>query len=582
MLNKLIGTALLGLLYFCGLGAAQEAKPNALYFDSVENNDEAASSLAKAKDCAAKNDWVRAIKFYQYLAKEYTRLRAPIYPNVYVSMNEHCLREMSRLPREAIKTYREDMGNDAVAGAMFERAMKSRDFELLQKVADEYFLTAWGDKATKLLADFLLEQGRFADALEYYNKILEIYPDTKLDKPTLYAITAVLRAQMGQPDRAKEILDKLSQVQANPVIDFAGRKLSVSDFQKQMDALASSRSISKSYFAEGELSGASVRWSRYFFRDFKEADIELIKREYDRLNSRTQRMGPRYLPSEDYSAVWREGKVLFPRNGELYIIDGLSGEVVNGIRADQARVGAFVSAPNNADLRDNVVFFNGRAPITNMWFQQFASRRFYASETIVGYDLNKKAPLLLTDSPQPDSVKEQLTRMARASAPLLRGDNMYSAFIIPYDRGQESYVCGFSSITGKPLWRPQFVMQYNVDGYSESMNLVNKADIQEREGKLYLLTNGGVAACFNAADGHLNWLTVYPAKQISGQQAQAIMMERMNNPTASAAPTVNMFVTERALVLAPKDSDQIIVLDRVSGRMFNSFFHEGKTLVGVD
>ena len=120
--------------------------------------------IRKAEEGIDRRQWKLAIDSLQRVIESPERSLVPTADSRrYESIRNVALDMLSSLPEEALASYH--LLYDGKASAMYERARSQHDLDQLQIVVDRYLLTDVGGRASTLLASWLLDEGKAADAL---------------------------------------------------------------------------------------------------------------------------------------------------------------------------------------------------------------------------------------------------------------------------------------------------------------------------------------------------------------------------------------------------------------------------------
>jgi len=177
---------LLGLLV-AGSATAQVGGRGASKF--YPDSSEAAETLLRNAASHAQNgQWAEAIGIYQRVIDQYgekvARLpRDPTDPAgneefvLFVDLRAYCQRILAGLPPEARALYRNRV--DPQAERWYRQGRAERDPTPLRLVVERAFCSSWGDDALELLGDLAFQDGRFAEALALYRRLVPDDPDDK-------------------------------------------------------------------------------------------------------------------------------------------------------------------------------------------------------------------------------------------------------------------------------------------------------------------------------------------------------------------------------------------------------------------
>jgi len=131
---------------------------------------------------------------------------------VYESTRRRAVRLLAELPPEALAAYR--LLYDGRAKGLYERAATTMDEPLLRQVVDRFILTRHGDDACDLLASWLLDSGRFGEAIGLLTECLEWVPDGDVPDALLVGKLVTAYLASGRKGEADALIDRFRREQA--------------------------------------------------------------------------------------------------------------------------------------------------------------------------------------------------------------------------------------------------------------------------------------------------------------------------------------------------------------------------------
>ncbi|MHC5108566.1 MAG: outer membrane protein assembly factor BamB family protein [Planctomycetota bacterium] len=175
-----------------------------------------ANLIDKADDGIARRDWKFAIDSLQRVIDDRERSLV-VRPDtkaslgkLYESVRNVAMSRLSRLPPDAVSAYR--VLYDGKAKSMYERALRRHDTDLLRELVDRYLLTSIGDQASDLLASWLLDDGRPADALSVLNDVKTHLHDADVSPRDLAVKRAAALMLLNRTTEAKYALKHIAPV----------------------------------------------------------------------------------------------------------------------------------------------------------------------------------------------------------------------------------------------------------------------------------------------------------------------------------------------------------------------------------
>ena len=157
---------------------------------SVNDSPEARKDIETARGMERQKDWNKAASWYQDVLEKY-RSRVVAYRadktntiNVYRGIIYQVQESLAKWPPEGINAYRARY--ESVAASQLQGAAPD-DYETLDAVFKNYFITESGKQAGLRLIDLHLEEGDFAAASWIGDRLLEWYPVEQLvvERPRL-------------------------------------------------------------------------------------------------------------------------------------------------------------------------------------------------------------------------------------------------------------------------------------------------------------------------------------------------------------------------------------------------------------
>ena len=177
-------------------------------------------NLTKRADEAIKRrDWKFAIDSLQRIIDDPKGALLERTPHLYEPARRWAERTLAGMPAEGLTAYR--VLNDGRARRLLEQGIREHDVTALGQAVERYLLTSHGDDAASLLASWLLDEGRPAEALTLLNRVVELCSDHDLPAGSVVARQALAWAMLGAPDAARGLLNDA----ARPVSPEVGEPL---------------------------------------------------------------------------------------------------------------------------------------------------------------------------------------------------------------------------------------------------------------------------------------------------------------------------------------------------------------------
>jgi outer membrane protein assembly factor BamB len=154
-------------------------------------------------------------------------------------------------------------------------------------------------------------------------------------------------------------------------------------------------------------------------------------------------------------------------------------------------------------------------------------------------------------------IKPDDEKWSFEGAPLVDGTDVYVA-LRHNDIRPQAYVACYDSQTRRRRWRT-FLCAAEVPGAGVD-HIQTHTLLTLHEGRLYCNTNLGAVAAVAAADGHLEWISLY-------QRARSLGPGGVYNPVAHFHRDLNPCLYHHGrLYVAPADTEAVLALDAANGQ----------------
>ena len=164
--------------------------------------------IKRADEGIERGDWKLAIDSLQRIIEDPQGVLLERSPRLYESARRYAQRTLASLGAQGLAAYR--VLYDSRARAALDRAVQRHDANALARVVDRYLLSDCGDNAADLLASWMLDAGRPAEALALFDQIDLLCPDSDVPPESTTARRAVTYAMLGQTRSAEAALREAS------------------------------------------------------------------------------------------------------------------------------------------------------------------------------------------------------------------------------------------------------------------------------------------------------------------------------------------------------------------------------------
>lgn len=167
-------------------------------------SEEATTLMSRARQGIERGDWKLAVDSLQRIIELPGEHILASDGDSFESARRQAQRRIASLPPTGLAAYR--LMYDTEAAALLAKAADAHDLALLRSIVDQYLVTSVGDEAAAMLADWLIDEGQFAEAVAVLQLVKGIYPDSDLPQWALSGRLAVCYAGMGRRQKAESIL----------------------------------------------------------------------------------------------------------------------------------------------------------------------------------------------------------------------------------------------------------------------------------------------------------------------------------------------------------------------------------------
>jgi outer membrane protein assembly factor BamB len=570
-------------------GVSAQAGPDERVFIEEAKRD----VLEKIEAAVAARQWKQVFeRAAQALALQGNAL-VPAGPDRWVSLREHLLVRLGRLPPEGVAAYRAEY--DGPARAAFDKARESGDRAALERAAEDWFLSTPAEEVVDALAARAFDEGRAGEAATLWRRLLRHYPGARLSRTTTAARLAQALRALGGPGASEE-LKALSEFAGR--VRVGGEESDLASLLTPLPPKASEvppRPAAPALpISPPEATARGVRAEVRRWRWEPAADKPVPARARGPGLNLVAGGGVRSFRSPDFvqfaaSGAWE---------GKDYVAFGDGAQVIvaepRRLRRDAPEAGIYWRHPAEGPVsRELPASVPQRQPfqMPDPWtgpcidgdrvFVPMLStlearpretgppgfEAFQGPTSLKAFDLATGKLLWDTDRAELAAALRQAgarfleRNFAYCGTPLSRGGRVYVPVCTSPQGDQESYVACFDRGTGRPVWvafLASALGQANLWNGGRGLNLA-QTTIEERDGTLYALTNLGAVAALQGSTGTLKWLARY---RRTGRRTMHGMGQEYGFHRGPVAPIVR---DGRVLVL-PQDRAELLAFDAAGGR----------------
>jgi len=536
----------------------------------------------------------------------------------YVSSADVATRVLGLLPEEAAEAY--SRLHSAAARKLYERASVERDERLLLQVGRDYFNTEYGARALNMYAQLAFDRGVFLHAAHAWERVHAGRAAGGLSSPLLLAKAAVAYGFAGVEARAVRLLEVLEKAHPGARAVIAGKEVELADKVRRaitgprtgggagrvvsewcsMAGAADSVALmppcvfspltlwkrpeaERRVAMEAMLQGITGRPGEGVRTGISVAEVD--GRVRVTMSSGTQADYSFYVPALVHPAVL-DGKIVVRRENEIAAYSLNAGNAIwrvsdrpvyTGLRGKT--VNRYV--PLAGDMgRHTVTVAGGKAyvvaglrRIDPETYRKFASSLEVDSSSLLALSLSDGGLVWEVGGGRGDN---DVVRKAKfLGAPTYHSGRLF-AFVKVWNR---YHVLCLDAGSGETVWKSSIGPIPTHTGeqlswqaaYTMELMTERASPVAVRDGAVYLTTNSGLVAAFDAATGRPLWAYRYDSN-VSGKAGAGVKevanLAFLISAARSPFPPQNAVVAASGRVISlPCDSRDLIALDGVTGEL---------------
>lgn len=507
----------------------------------VEESSRAYALVAAAKQREAEGLYREALEIYQkVISKHADKLYRVSEWGIFVPIGLYCQLRILRYPKEHLDFYR--VKYDPKAKEAFEYARQKNYLEGIALVRDSMLATSYGAKALLVLGDAALDRGHHLEALEYYESVLENFPDKGIRTPELALKATYCRKMLG--DKGKKAGPSTDQSALSPA-ELARLKKVVSSAQYEKQGAPAQKA-----------SAPNLASDDYVQMPPTTDPLGLREPVWKQVMPGTRRAKTVYTQPvvTTNSIIYRHKNVVYCRsilNGEIRWKNDLGGRVT------WQRSRELQWPQEDVLVRDGLV-------ITPM---------FKVGMTLVALD-EITGKLKWAYGPMVAGNNDE-ANIRFGAAPAAGPQTVYAGYVQDNIEGDthtdtQYGVIAFETATGRIKWR-RSVCRLLPGKFTSGFAAQRRNRIRSffspplyHQGTVYICTNAGSVAALDALSGRIKWVMRYPYYHQSHDATRSIYAP-FYRPT--------LWYNQRPLLIGdrlyvhPVDSSLFFCLDRRTGKI---------------
>ncbi|MBI3828208.1 MAG: tetratricopeptide repeat protein [Planctomycetes bacterium] len=595
---------------------------------TLNEEDEVNRLLAKAKAAREKAEkdpevWPEAVKAYSdilakfantvYLSnwtdnKENGRKNLGWGLGVYRSTAEKVAEELATLPPAGLKIYR--AVNDGAAQALMAETLETQNEAPMEKVAQTYFSTSWGDDALLWLGEIAYDRDASRQALSRLDRI-EKHPDPSVPRVAVLARALLANMKVGLHDEAAKNYEALAEA----LKDAKNGELRVGhETGAQALAALKTRLDAQPITVVKAAGDAASGWETYFgnarhyqplankenvgVRKWSESLVRLLGAP---AGTPDQSVRDIRNPDGTVQKASMPNTFLAARNGYFFICNSqvVACHSINNPNPDkcvfwypspppqpqsqaakQAQFGGQMGMlwhPQFVTLGGDHLFvtlgpepnvimpqwFGGNPPKQNPnWIVCLGKKKGESLGVEAGHWIWTLEPgSELNSKVNTKADQEWLKGIRFVTSPTYNSGALYVLAVSDNGANRESWCVSIEADTGRLLWKTKLCEAQPIffgGTFQPDFGLA----VAVHAGTAYCVTNLGAVAALEAATGNVRWIRIYD--RISGQG---------NNQNMQMVPARDLWapnppiVFDDLLICTPQDCDSICAFDTQTGKL---------------
>lgn len=560
---------------------------------SVDVRTQVVKKLETAREHIIEGQWDTAVSILQELIDSSGDTLLPVEPGRYSNTADYCHLLISQFPDVGLSAYRNRV--DAQAQEWVESGTQTFDERPLLRVVNSAFNSSVGDDALWLLGELAFEQGRYAQARQYWSLLVppvvapaaEQNPEPNTDTPTsspsqdylthpdpstsreeVLARLVLCSIFEGDVARAKTELAVCNADFPNASGTLAGRTgkfvTILADVLAESGEWSSSQRLTHERVAPGGrlsrsgLPGPSPQTPELFWRR------PIPRNRFEGPASRTAletEAPPPFFPLANDDAVFVCGADsvfafdLATGRPKWSIDDNDDGSIYSNVleRPITPHLPSAGMAWYSLCLSEGRLYARTGPPVMRR-----SRNEGNSFSEIIGLDIAEREGELVfhvtSDVLDAEAESPEATSWSFEGTPLVSDGRVYVSARRGFPEDETIVTC-FDAVSSRLLWKRRVCASLKTAG--DRFNLIGQNLLTLGDGRLFLSTDTGAIAALDAATGRILWVVTYQPER--SETPQELSDPRRHGLTPC--------VYHRGIVYAaPSDTDIVYALDATTGQ----------------
>ncbi len=523
--------------------------------------------------------WDQANEVIDQISTEGSEYLLEVSAGRYLSVPVYCQMVIAGFPPEALAAYRRRV--DSRADRWLETGMEQRDRVALQRIVEELFCSSAGDDALWLLGEMAWERGDTSAARKYWSKLIPRqqvpplgrpvavlrYPDSEFAEPEVLARLILCSLFAGDDTRAARELAAFSRRHSDAQGSLAGRQGNLAEILKDVFRESRDWSFRSPNREPATFAGNAAR------NQIASLDIDLGAVRWS-ASLPVQDYSPRWRPADSqpqisskplsYFPVVNEGIVFLNDSQTIWAWELGSGRSAWLEKSNVRDAHIYPAGPTfeyrrpleqvagtpqyTMTVHEGRLYARMGSPITNP-----TPRERNASSEVICLDIDQGEGKLLWRTTEADlEPADQESPWVFQSSPIVAGKRAYVPVMARRPDSRTNVAC-LDADTGKLIWNQHVCA--SLANFDKGLNHVSQELLTLSQDTVFYCTGNGAIAALDAEQGDLRWLVTYVSLE-TNYSDRSVLREPGLKPC---------LFSQDVLIVAPRDSDQIMAFDADSG-----------------